>query len=91
MASVYNNSGVPSEINTGGGGGMSVAPGPDLAGYIGKILDERENNNSSRATGGYTSRDTKKDNDKITWWRQFKFYCPACGVNLTHGAKKCKS
>ena len=91
MASAYKNSGVPTKISTGGGGGMSVTPGTDLAGYIGQILDERESSNSSRTTGGDKSRDTKKDDNKITWWRQFKYYCPTCGVNLTHSGKKCKS
>ena len=70
---------------------MSVTPGSYLAGYTGQFLDERENSNSSRATGGDTSQDTKKDNNKVTWWRQFKYYCPTCGVNLTHGANKRKS
>ena len=59
MASAYKNSGVPTKISTGGGGGMSVAPGTDLTGYIGQILDERKGSNSSRTTGGDKSRDTK--------------------------------
>ena len=74
---------------------MSVAPGPDLSVLIGQILDQQEGSNSSRNTGGNTggdtSRDTRRDNNKITVWRQFKHYCSTCGVNLTHGGKKCKS
>ena len=38
MALAYKNGGVPTEITTGGGGG-SVAPGLELAGYIGQLLD----------------------------------------------------
>lgn len=40
MTSAYKNGGVPTKITTGGEGG-SVAPGPELAGYIGQLLDER--------------------------------------------------
>ena len=93
-------SGVPNEISVGGGalvapsrgGGASVTPGPELSVLIGQILDQREGregSNSSRNTGGNNGGDTSRD--KITWWRQFKHYCPTCGVNLTHGGKKCKS
>ena len=91
MESVYKNSGVPTKINTGGSDGASVAPGSELAVYIGQLLNKRENSHSSRATDGDTNRDTKKSSDEITWWRQYKFYCAACGVNLTYGSKKCKS
>ena len=70
MASTYKNSGVPTEITTGGRRSVSVAPGPDLAGYIGQILDEREaNSNCGKATSGNTNRivDTKKEQVEITW------------------------
>ena len=93
MASIYKNSGVPTEIATGGEGGASVAPGPDLAAYIRQLLDERAANSSSIkvSSGGDMNRnvDTKKEQVEITWWRQFKYYCPSCCVNLYHGAKKC--
>ena len=35
MVSIYKSGGVPTENTTGGGGGMTIAPGPDLAAYIG--------------------------------------------------------
>ena len=92
MASIYKNSGVPTEITTDEEGGASVAPGQDLAAYIEQILDERAaSSNSSKGTSGDTNRnvDIKKERVEITWWRQFKYYCPSCGVNLHHGAKKC--
>ena len=92
MTSAYKNGIVPTEITTGGGGGL-VAPGSALA--CGQILDERlltnASSNSSETTSGDTNKnvDTKKEQVAVTWWRQFKYYCPSCGVNLHHGAKKC--
>ena len=93
-ASIYKNGRVPTEITTGGGGRNLVAPGPDLAAYIAQLLDERTASNNSSSKGssvGDTNRnvDTKKERVEITWWRQFKYYCQSCGVNLNHGAKKC--
>ena len=94
MTSIYKNDGVPIEITTGGGRGTSVAPGQDLAAYIRQFLDESTANNNcsnKRSSGGDTNRnvDTKKERVEITWWRQFKYYCPSCGVNLHYGARKC--
>ena len=93
-------SGVPNEISVGGGGasvapsrggGASVTPA-ELSVLISQALDQREGrdgSNSSRNTGGNNGGNTTRDT--ITWWRQFKYYCGTCGVNLTHGGKKCKS
>ena len=92
MASIYKSGGVLTEITTGGEGGTSIAPGPDLAAYISQLLDERtlSNNSSKGSSGGDTNKkvDAKKQRAEITWWRQFKYYCPSCGVKLHHGAKK---
>ena len=83
----YKGGGVPAEITTTPGGGASVAPGPDLAALISKILDDRTH--STQQTGGSDSTVDRKLQPEISWWRQFKNYCPSCGVNLNHGAKNC--
>ena len=92
MASAYKNGGVPAEITTNGG--TSVAPGPDLTAYISQLIDDRTqgNNNSSEGSSGSNTNqnvDPRKLRPAVIWWRQFKFYCPSCGVNLNHGAKNC--
>ena len=66
-----------------------MVPGADLAALIGKILDDR-----TLSTQPSSGSDTNKTVDRklqpeVTWWRQFKYYCPSCGVNLNHPAKKC--
>ena len=84
----YKNSGIPTEITTNGG--ALVAPGPDLAALVSQLLDDR-----TRSTKKSSGSDTRKTVDQrklqpnVTWWRQFKFYCPLCGVNLNHGTKDC--
>ena len=87
MASVYKNRGVPTEITTTNGG-ASVAPGPDLAALVSQLL-----NYCTRSTKGTSGSDRTVDPRKlqpnVTWLRQFKFYCPSCGVNLNHGSKNC--
>ena len=94
MASEFKNSGVPTKITTGF---ESIAPGMDLAAYISRLVDKRtqassSNKRTSRGTSGGDENqkgDPRKLNPKVTWWRQFKHYCPSCGVNLNHGAKDC--
>ena len=81
--------GVPTEITTTPNGDASVAPGPDLVALISKILDERTQS-TQQSSGSDTNKTVdRKLQPKFTWWRQFKFYCPLCRVNLNHGAKKC--
>ena len=86
---VYKNSGVLTEITTTPNGGALVAPGPDLAALVSKILDDRTQ--STQQSSGSDTRKTmdRKLQPEVTWWQQFKFYCPSCGVNLKHGAKDC--
>ena len=81
--------GVPTEITTTPSGDASVVPGSDLAALISKILDDRTQ--STQQSSGSDSNKTvdRKLQPEVTWWQQFKFYCPSCGVNLNHGAKKC--
>ena len=91
MAAIYKNSGVPTEITTGGGGGMLVTPGPKLAEYIEQVIVDKmlsQASSSKMTSGDNNSIVPKKECKEIIWWRQFKYYFPSCGVNLTHGAKK---
>ena len=81
--------GVPTEITTTPGGDASVVPGADLAALIGKILDDRTLS-TQQSSGSDTNKTVdRKLQPEVTWWRQFKYYCPSCGVNLNHPAKKC--
>ena len=66
-----------------------MVPGADLAALIDKIIDGRTLS-TQQSSGSDTNKTVdRKLQPEVTWWRQFKFYCPSCGVNLNHGVKKC--
>ena len=81
IASIYKNSGVPTEITTNGG--ASVAPGPDLATLVSQLLDDCTRS-TKESSGSDTNQivDPRKLQPDATWWRQFKFYYHLCRVNL---------